>query len=327
MTETNPAVLEHKPVIGISACCFGSPVRYNGRKLDLLDEISREKWDYKWCPVCPEVCAGLGVPRDPIHLTGENGREVLHGNGKIVSRGGKDLTDVILAASYECLATLKRAGTKAFIYMDGSPSCGVYRTTLRKQSRGKPPGVFGALLEQNGFFLIPALDLQSPIRWWDWRRRMLAFVWLQQQTLHNLSDLFEIWHTLKFLCQEIDDKQARELGRFIAALKGFQENESLEKLRIDILNILRKPSSFQRIKGSLFKNYNYYRKITGNIIPEIQDQTTLRNATKLAEELILMERASYASGILFGTSPVSNRTFRRKSEKASNTFKTDKTPE
>ena len=48
MTETNPAVLEHKPVIGISACCFGSPVRYNGRKLDLLDEISREKWDYKW---------------------------------------------------------------------------------------------------------------------------------------------------------------------------------------------------------------------------------------------------------------------------------------
>jgi len=323
MTETKPAILEQKPVIGISACCFGSPVRYNGRKFDLIDEIGREKWDYKWCPVCPEVCAGLCVPRNPIHLTGENGREVLCGNGKIVSRRGKDYTDVMLAASYECLSTLNRAGAKAFIYMDGSPSCGVYRTTLRKQSRGKPPGVFGALLEQNGFFLIPGLDLQSPIKWWDWRRRMLAFLWLKQQALNNLSDLFAIWHPLKFVCQEIDDKHARELGRFIAALKGFQENEALEKVRTDILNILRKPSTMQRIKGSLFKNYNYYRKITGIIIPEIQDQTSFRNATKLASELILVERESFSSGVLFGTSPVSKRALRQKGDKPNNVFKTD----
>jgi len=239
MTKNNLAFLEQKPVIGISACCFGSPVRYNGRKLDLIDEIGREKWDYKWCPVCPEVCAGLGVPRDPIQ----------------------------------------------------------------------------------------ALDLQSPIRWWDWRRRMLAFLWLQEQELHNLNDLFEVWHTLKFLCQEIDDKQARELGRFMSVLKGFQENETLEKLRIDILNILRKPSSFQRIKGSLFKNYNYYRKITGNTIPEIQDQSTLRNAVKLARELTLMERKSSDSGILFGTSPISNRIFSRRTDKPDTAFKTGNTHE
>jgi uncharacterized protein YbbK (DUF523 family) len=43
----------------------------------------------------------------------------------------------MLAAARESLATLRRAGAKVFIYMDGSPSCGVYRTTLRMQSMKK----------------------------------------------------------------------------------------------------------------------------------------------------------------------------------------------
>ncbi|MCD8499443.1 MAG: DUF523 domain-containing protein [Clostridiales bacterium] len=165
--DKGPVTLKEKPVIGISACGFNAPIRYNGRSMDFIKAIGREKGDFRWCPVCPETAAGLGVPRDPIHLAGPDGRSIWKGEGKIVSRNGHDVTAVMLAAAQESLATLRRAGAKVFIYMDGSPSCGVYRTTLRKQSRGKPPGVFGALLDTEGFFLIPALDMQSPLKWWD----------------------------------------------------------------------------------------------------------------------------------------------------------------
>ncbi len=302
--DKGPIVLAKQPVIGISACCFGCAVRYNGKALDLIKGIGREKSDYRWCPVCPENAAGLGVPRDPIHLVGESGSAVWGQGGRVVSRAGRDVTAEMIAGAEESQKTLERAGAKVFIYMDGSPSCGVYRTTLRKQSRGKPPGVFGALLDQKGYFLIPALDLQSPIKWWDWRRRMLAFLWLSEVPIKTRAELYEVWYRLKFICQELDNPWAREQGRYLAALTGPLDIEIAEKFRRDAGDLLRRPSTTKRITGSLWKNYCHHRKVTGRPVPEINEPTTLRNVTAIARELILMERAAAADGILFGTSPV-----------------------
>ncbi|MBI5776275.1 MAG: DUF523 domain-containing protein [Nitrospirae bacterium] len=56
--------------IGISQCLLGDPVRYDGghkRDALLADTLSRQ---VEWVPVCPEVEAGLGVPREPMRLEG-----------------------------------------------------------------------------------------------------------------------------------------------------------------------------------------------------------------------------------------------------------------
>ena len=148
--DRSPIILNDKPVIGISACCMGCPVRYNGKGFDMLRHLIREKGDFTWVPVCPECLAGLGIMRDPIHIAGENGAAVGRGEATIRSRSGRDVTSQLLAGARAAEENLQRAGVRAFIYMDGSPSCGVYRTTLRKQHRGKPPGVFGSLLDQAG---------------------------------------------------------------------------------------------------------------------------------------------------------------------------------
>ena len=302
--DKGPIILREKPIIGISACCFGSAVRYNGRSMDMLKNIGREKGDFRWCPVCPETAAGLGIPRDPIHLVGENGRAVWDQGGRIVSRNGQDVTAALKAGAMDSLATLERAGVRVFVYMDGSPSCGVYRTTLRKQSRGKPPGIFGALLDQAGYFLIPGLDLQSPIKWWDWRRRMLAYLWLSETPLTTRAELYDVWYRLKFICQELDDPWAREQGRFLASLKGPLDPVVAADFRRQVSDVLRRPSTVQRITGSLWKNYCHHRKVTGRPVPDIQEPTALRNVTAIARELILMEREAAREGIMFGTSPV-----------------------
>jgi len=302
--DKGPVILKDKPIIGISACCMGCPVRYNGRSMDMLKQIGREKGDFLWSPVCPECAAGLGVIRDPIHIDGPDGAAVWQGQARIRSRGGRDVTAAMQAGARESLASLERARTRAFVFMDGSPSCGVYRTTLRKQNRGKPPGVFGALLDQAGFFLIPALDLQSPLKWWDWRRRLLAFLWLDQVPLQSRGDLYEAWYRLKFLCQELDDPWARQMGQRLAALQGKLDPDVAAAFRRDVGSVLRRPSTVARITGSLWKNYSHYRKVTGQPIAEIKDPLTLRNVTSLARELILMEREAAVSQIMFGTSPV-----------------------
>lgn len=307
--DKQPIILTTRPKLGISACCMGCPVRYNARGFDLLKNLGREKGDFTWIPVCPECQAGLGVARDPIHIAGTNGAAVWKNEATVRSRNGHDCTADVLAGAAACLETLRRAGTRAFVYMDGSPTCGVYRTTLKKQNRGKPPGIFGDLLDREGFFLIPALDLQSPLRWWDWRRRLLAFIWLDQVPISGKGDLYETWYRLKFICQELDDPWARQKGQELAGLGKHIAPEEIALFKREVGDLLRRPSTSKRLSGSLWKHYAHYRKATGKSVPDISQQGSLRNITTIARELVRLERASVEDQVLFGTAPViySNR--------------------
>lgn len=248
--------LKERINIGISACQIGAKVRYNVKGYDMLGYLEREKSNYIWHPVCPEVMSGMGVPREPIRIVGGNGFDVLNGKAQIKNRHGRVLTDKLLIGSKACIETLKNGNVEAFIYMEGSPSCGVYRTTLKNKRLGHPPGLFGAMLLNEEIFLIPSSDLQSPVKWWDSRRRLEAFVWLKRQIIEKPKDLYEVWHVLKFLCQELDNEWARDFGRKIGDLTNYD----LQVLKKEILFCLRKPSSLERIKGSLKKNYSFLRK-------------------------------------------------------------------
>ena len=303
------AYLTAKVKIGISACMYGCQFRYNGKGWNQLSFIGRDRSSFIWYPVCPEVNAGFGVPREAIRITGESGSAVWAGEGKVMSSFGKDLTERLKASSEWCLESLKKDNVSVFIYMEGSPSCGVYRTTLKNKRLGKPPGLFGSKLLDAGIFLIPAQDLSSPIRWWDWRRRMLAFLWLKEQPLESKKDVYAMWHTLKFLCQEIDEKRSRVIGKELAALEkyaGTQDGE-FEPLRQELLDMLRKPSTPAKVKNRLWKHYKHFKKVTGQSIDDILEPTDLRSMTALAEELLHMELKAMETGVLFGASPIANR--------------------
>jgi len=210
--------LNDKIQVGISACMYGCPVRYNGKGRDITDFLGRERGNYIWHPVCPEVMAGMGVPRNPIRIVGGNGFDVWEGKARVKSSRGEDLTENLKNSCLSALEMLKNVGVYVYIFMDGSPSCGVYRTTLKNKRLGNPPGVFGALLLKEGFFLIPASHLQSPIKRWDWIRRLNAFVWVKNHNLDTKKDIYDMWHTIKFICQEIDNEKSRELGRVLAEI-------------------------------------------------------------------------------------------------------------
>ena len=59
-----------KPLVGISQCLLGDAVRYDGQSK--ANKIVLEKLSdlFEFIPICPEVEAGLGIPRPPIQLTG-----------------------------------------------------------------------------------------------------------------------------------------------------------------------------------------------------------------------------------------------------------------
>jgi uncharacterized protein YbbK (DUF523 family) len=121
-------------------------VRWNRAGWDRIAALKREMTAFIWTPVCPEVMSGFGVARNPVRLSGGNGHALWQGSARMKNRFGEDLTEKIRTSCQVCLQALKRAEVEAFVFMEGSPSCGVYRTTLRNKRLANPPGVFGSLL-------------------------------------------------------------------------------------------------------------------------------------------------------------------------------------
>lgn len=302
-------IISEKIRVGVSACNTGAKIRWNRAGWDRLAPLERERNSFIWTPVCPEVMAGLGVPRLPIRLSGGNGDDVWNADAVVKNREGADVTENLKIACKDCEAALDRAEAEAFIFMEGSPSCGVYRTTMKNKRLGKPPGLFGSLLLKKQLFLIPALDLESPIKWWDWRRRLHAFCWLKRQDLTSKSQIFDIWHHVKFICQEVERKEADEIGRMLAALPKGLSVRAAEDWRSRTMELLRKPSNHRRIVSVMKKHYSHYRRHMGGAdLPETPDEYMSKH--KLAEELRKMENRAVQEGFLFAGTPVIYREVR-----------------
>jgi len=109
-----------RPRLGISACLLGQPTRYDGGdKLDafLRDTLGRQ---FELVPICPEVEAGLGVPREPMRLEGEAQRPRL-----VTRQTRRDLTETMETWARRRVVELEKEHLAGFIFKARSPSCGM----------------------------------------------------------------------------------------------------------------------------------------------------------------------------------------------------------
>jgi uncharacterized protein YbbK (DUF523 family) len=122
------SVMSHddgRPRVGISRCLLGDEVRYDGgHKRDAL-LISTLGALVEWVPVCPEVEAGMGTPREAIDLV-ESDSGVPAGQARVRLLGVRSRTDWT-----ETMATWSAARVRMLDDLDGyvfksdSPSCGL----------------------------------------------------------------------------------------------------------------------------------------------------------------------------------------------------------
>src|SRR6476660_8953552 len=111
--------------IGISSCLLGEKVRFDGgHKHDsfLTDTIGPF---VEWVPVCPEVEAGFGTPREPMRL-------VRAGEGVrlLTVRTRADVTQQLDTAIAARLRTLGSLDLDGYVLKKDSPSCGLFRVKV-----------------------------------------------------------------------------------------------------------------------------------------------------------------------------------------------------
>ncbi len=137
--------------IGISACLLGQEVRFDGghkRDRFLTETFGRF---VEWVPVCPEVEAGFGTPREAMRLVNRDGRLRL-----ITVKTDADLTDAMEQYARRRVEQLAREDLSGYVLKKDSPSCGMER--VKVYDANKVPartgrGLFAAALRVRYPFL------------------------------------------------------------------------------------------------------------------------------------------------------------------------------
>lgn len=128
---------KHRLRIGISQCLLGDHVRYDGghKRDDLLaDSLSQQ---VEWVAVCPEVEAGLGIPREPMRLEG-----TIPSPRLVTTMTRVDHTAAMRQFSVRRLRELERLDLSGYVFKARSPSCGIGRVPLvNAQGMEIPVGV------------------------------------------------------------------------------------------------------------------------------------------------------------------------------------------
>jgi len=155
----------------VSACLLGKPVRYDGRhlavKTSLLDQtLIQWQQEGRVISVCPEVDAGMSIPRAPAEIFGGNGLEVIAGSAKVVSDEEVDVSAYFVEGASIALALCQKHNVKIAMLTEFSPSCGSSSIYDGQFAGQKIPGagVTTALLQQHGIKVFSQYELAEASR-------------------------------------------------------------------------------------------------------------------------------------------------------------------
>ena len=98
----------------VSACLLGENCKYNGGN-NYSERIAKLLAEREILPVCPEVLAGLGIPREPIELKA----------GVPYRIDGKCLSDKLFGAIEKIKEMIKGKNIEYAVLKSRSPTCGV----------------------------------------------------------------------------------------------------------------------------------------------------------------------------------------------------------
>lgn len=135
--------------IVVSACLLGTNCKYNGgnNESDAVKEFIKGR---EVLPVCPEVLAGLGVPREPIEIV----------DGAVCRKDGTSVDVALRKAVEDILSQLAEEDVECVILKSRSPTCGVKQvydgTFSGKLIDGM--GVLAAALRDQGYNVIDSED-------------------------------------------------------------------------------------------------------------------------------------------------------------------------
>lgn len=153
-----------KPVLLVSACLLGQPVRYDAASKGLPEHWqARFAARYTLLPFCPECAGGLPTPRPPAEIRGGSGAQVLAGLAQVRTAAGDDVSAAFVSGARLALQQAQQHGCTLALLKANSPSCGnrqIYSGQFDSLLQ-EGAGVTAALLQQHGVTVYSEQELDT----------------------------------------------------------------------------------------------------------------------------------------------------------------------
>ncbi len=243
-----------QPIVGVSACLLGDLVRYDGQ--DQSSSIVQEQlsaW-LEWQPFCPEVAAGMGVPRPTTGLyqnaqtielrinPGQNdGVTDLSPLAQPKTSDSQDLTSHLINSAESFFKS--SADLCGYVFMQRSPSCAVGSAPLlggvsRSEKAVDEPvltsGVFAAELQRRQPYLplIQEVDLHEPEKLDMFLTAVFALQRLNRVLKEgDFAKLLQFHSRYKYLLMAHSVPAYKSLGKLLAKRCKDNQTAQLESYR------------------------------------------------------------------------------------------------
>jgi uncharacterized protein YbgA (DUF1722 family)/uncharacterized protein YbbK (DUF523 family) len=245
--------------LGISRCLLGDEVRFDGghkRDSFLTDVFGR---CVEWVPICPEVEAGLGTPREAMRLVGDPQNPRL-----VTIKSGIDHTHALETMTTNRIEKLKKLDLSGYVFKKGSPSCGIERVRLYTEHgvpRRDGVGLFArAFMKQ--FPLIPVEEegrLCDPTLRENFIERVFCYRRWQDLVQNGVTRQALVqFHTIhKYLLMAHHPQQYEMLGRLIGQAQQYRPKELAHRYGELFMNTL-------AVKATVRKHVNALQHIIGH---------------------------------------------------------------
>jgi len=250
--------MEEKVKIGISSCLLGNPVRWNaGHKLDRFLTNTLGQF-VEYVPVCPEVEAGFGIPRESLRLVGDPERPRL-----VTFKTKTDLTDQMNRWAQKRVRELEKEDLCGFIFKSDSPSSGMIRVKVYSE-KGMPRkigvGMFARAFMEH-FPRIPVEDdgrLHDPAIRENYIERIFTLRrWRDvADNPPKMGKLVDFHTRNKLLLLSHSQKHYRLMGQLVANAQKMPLKELYDQYEQELLAAL-------ALKTTLRKNNNVLQHLMG----------------------------------------------------------------
>ena len=254
--------MDTKFKIGISSCLLGNPVRWNaGHKLDRFLTNTLGQF-VEYVPVCPEVEAGFGVPRESVRLVGdpENPR-------MITFKSKTDLTDQMKCWAKKRVRELEKEDLCGFIFKSDSPSSGMIRIKVYSD-KGMPRkvgvGMFAKVFMDH-FTRIPVEDdgrLHNPAIRENFIERIFSLKRWRDIAAKSprIGKLVDFHSRNKLLLLSHSQKHYRLMGKLVANGKKLTPRKLFDQYEQLLLEALALNTTAKKNNNVLQHLMGYFKK-------------------------------------------------------------------
>lgn len=248
--------------IGISACVLGEKVRFDaGHKVSKF--VTKELSPYfEFLPVCPEVGAGMPVPRPTIRLISNEERISL----VETKDPSKDHTEQMESYCENKVAQLEQEQLRGYIVCAKSPTCGMERVKVYKKQGAENDGV--GLFTKQLMKSMPWLPVEEDGRLNDpiLKENFITRVYTLDDFYRSMGEevtrgkIIAFHSRYKLTLMAHHPASYKQLGSLVANIKDYDVNEFFQLYREGLMTAMANRASRKNNTNVLMHLQGYFKR-------------------------------------------------------------------